>query len=264
MDGTENGGLRDAHQPAVSGSDSTSGAEPAAPPLPGLFARIPLLLFEPTKLFRALRARPVVLGALVLSAVIIAIAMAIIPMELVQEDSRRRVEAMQETMRSRGVEIPEDAQVPQEGNARLSKIMMIVGPLVGLPIGLMIGAGVLLLIFRSAMGYEGSFRQYLSVSAHAQILMALGTLLIVPLQISAGRLDLTLSLGAFLPFLGDGFLAGFLGRINLFTVWGAVLVGIGVSVVDGKRSPAGAISILVGILVFFAAVGALMGGITGG
>lgn len=264
MDGSETSGSQQANPSAGTGAPGVAGAgQDAPPPLPGLLARIPVLLFEPSKLFRALRAKPAILGALLLAAVLVALSSSLIPIELVQEDAQRRVAEMQETMRARGVEIPEGAQGSREVNAQGSKIIMIAAPLIAIPLGLVVISGIFSLIFRNMMQYQGSYRQYLSVIAHSYLVMAFGTLLIVPLQVSAGRLDLTLSVGALLPFLGEGFLARFLQGVNLFSLWTAILIGTGIAVIDGNRRASGPIGVIVGIMLVFAALRAITQGLFG-
>ena len=69
---------------------------------------------------------------------------------------------------------------------------------------------------------------HLAVVAHAFLVPAVSALALVPLKIQAADLRLRLSVGTFLPFLDEGWLSSALGWLDLFGIWGWVLVALGV------------------------------------
>jgi hypothetical protein len=236
------------------GQDNRGNEEGAR--LPFLPARIIPLLFEPTKLFQAVRARPEFWGPILFAAGLIAFSSILIPSELYQEAARRQMAAL-------GVEVPDMPEAAAAASAGIQKIMRAVAFLFGVPIGAAILAGVVSLIFRFGLGYEGSYRQHLSIVAHSSLIVAFAALLMTPLRIAAGRVDLALTLGTFVPFLAEGFLARFLQGVDLFNVWAYALIGVGISVVDGTRPARTAIVVMVGLVLVRAAVGAVFRGLAG-
>jgi hypothetical protein len=226
------------------------------PALPSLLARILPLLFEPTKLFRALREQPVFWGAIFLVATLVAVSAVLIPSQLYVEAARRQLETS-------GQDISEIPEGMTANAGRFMKIMASAGAFVGIPIVVAIQAGILSLIFRFVLGYVGTYRQYISVIAHSFLVMALGSVLLTPLRIAAGRADLSLNLGAFTSNLGDGFFGRFLQGVDLLTLWVFALVGLGIAVVDGTRPARTAIGVTIGLVLIFSAAGAALRGLGG-
>jgi len=228
--------------PAMAHTGSPSGPE-EAPPLPPLLRRVVMVVVSPVELFRALRENPAVIGPLLLGAVLMGVAAALIPIELTQEVIRERL-----------IEAGQDPGNAVGTIARVTWIFSIFGPLLFWPVMAIITAGLYALVFLFAFGYEGRFRQLLSVTAHALLVAALGALLVAPLRIMAGDPQLTLSIGSMLLFLEDGFLATFLGLMDLFNLWTYVLIGIGAAVVDGGRTHLHGVMVAVGTAILITLV----------
>ncbi len=143
---------------------------------------------------------------------------------------------------------------------RNARVWMIVGSSVGL-VGMSLGlAGILTLIFSRILDGTGRFGQYLAVTAHAGLILALGMLLTAPVQAIRGDLSIQLSLALLAPFLEDGVLYAFLQSLNVFNLWMLVVLALGVSIVDRRRSWFGAGSVLMGLYLAFALTGAFLRG----
>jgi hypothetical protein len=219
------------------------------PPLDPLHIRLVKVFVSPGEVFRGLAAEPAALGAIILGTVIMALANLALPTEIFEE--ALRTQALQT-----GQDVPGDPAMI----ARFMKVGAVFGILVIWPVIVLASAGIYALILLFGFGFEGTYRQYLAVTAHAVLVPALAALLLVPLKIMIQDPQLTLSVGSLLFFMEEGFTARFLGLLDLFNLWSYVLVGIGAAVVDGSRSPKVAISVTLGIaLLISLVVAAFMG-----
>jgi hypothetical protein len=78
---------------------------------------------------------------------------------------------------------------------------------------------------------------------------------VLPLKIVAGDIQLVLSVGTFAFFLEDGYLFRFLSLLDLFGLWGWVLVGLGAAKVGRRERWTSA---AVGLLVIPVGIAALI------
>jgi hypothetical protein len=217
-------------------------------------ARLVRVFVAPVRLFEELRAHPRTVGALALGVVLSAMATALIPLELWEAGLRDQLLAS-------GSELPENLGTM----ARVTWVSTIFASVVAWPLFVLMTAGLYALVFLFGLGYEGSFRVTLSISAHALLVAAAGGLLLVPLRVLAGDASLTLSPALFLPFLGEGLARRLLELLEFFNLWAFFLVGVGSAVADGQRSVtrSGAAAVAVAALLALllaAAAGALAGG----
>lgn len=224
---------------------------PAAPegPLPPLPVRVGQTLFSPTELFRALAARPVAAGALVLGAVLLALSNLALP-----------VEVFEEAARTQALELDQDLPVDPATMGRIMKVGSIFGSAIVWPIIALVSAGIYALVLMFGFGFQGTYRQYLSVTAHAMLIPALGALLLIPLRMMASDPQLSLSLASIVFFLEEGYVYRFLSYLDLFGLWSYVLVGLGAAVVDGTRPARTAIGVTVGLAVLLSALIAMFTG----
>jgi len=223
-------------------SPGDNGAPEQAADLPSLPARIAQVFFSPAALFDKLKARPAWIGALVTIVVVSLIVQILFPEELLR----------QLVMEQLG-DNPEQAQI--DAAMRLAGIFRYVGPVVFTPILAVVLAGLVLLIWNLILGGEASFAQTMSISTHTLFIPTLGGLLTVPLMIAAGDATVALSLDLLLPGLDEeGFLYGFLHGLNLFSIWAAVVLGIGVSRLYPKATAGSAALVILSLYVVFTAV----------
>lgn len=104
--------------------------------------------------------------------------------------------------------------------------MLIVTPLVFAAV-----AGILLGVFTALLGGEASFKQVFAVVSHAGVISIVQQLFVTPLNYARESLSSPANLSVFFPMLDEGgFLAGFLGSIDLFLVWQVVVLAIGLGI----------------------------------
>lgn len=212
------------------------------PELPSLPSRIAQVFFSPASLFDRLRERPVWLGAILTLMVISLAANALIPEELIR----------QLVMEQLGDD-PQQAQI--DTAMRMAGIFRYIGPVVFTPVLAVVLAALVLLIWNLILGGEASFKQTMSVTAHVLFIPTLGGLLTIPLMIAASDATVALSLHLLLPG-GDeeSYLYRLFRGINLFSLWGAVVLGVGVSRLYPKVSFGSAAGVLLALYVVFKAV----------
>jgi hypothetical protein len=132
-----------------------------------------------------------------------------------------------------------------------------------LPVTTIIVAAVLRIVARGA-GMQATMSQALAVTVHASVVLLLGQIIATPLHYVRESLTTPLNLGAILPLMEDGTApARFFGAIDLFALWWAGLLAVGLSVMTGKRARYYAWRIATLFLAFAAvtaAIFAVMGG----
>lgn len=226
---TEPGDAARADGPAAAGE---GGAAPAAPG--SLPVRVLRVVVSPGRLFEALRTEPRWLGAALLGALVVALSTLLIPGEIWDEMFRRQ-------MLQSGQELPEGMDL-----GTVQRVAAVVGGSLFWFIWIFVVAGGLTVVFGFLLGDDGRYRQYLSVTAHALIIPALGGLATVPLRIARRDPQLTLNLGLFVP-IESGYFASLLMLTDLFLVWAWVVIGLGVHVIDPRRSWSSATAIVMAL-----------------
>ncbi len=94
-------------------------------------------------------------------------------------------------------------------------------------------------VFNIAMGGTASYKQVLAIATHSAVIRGLGVALGAPVQYPKGTMSSTgpFNLGVLAPMLDEkSFLSQFLGFIDPFTVWGIIVVSIGLSVLYKRKS----------------------------
>jgi len=93
-----------------------------------------------------------------------------------------------------------------------------------------LGLGIATLAY-FMFGGASTFRQVLAVVAHTGVIVILRYVVVTPLNYLRESLSSPLNLSVLFPALDEGgFLAYFLGMIDLFVVWWGVVLAIGLSV----------------------------------
>lgn len=244
-----------AYEPPRGEGSETSPAPPVAndagdtrPPDPGgppsLARRLVDVFVSPGRLFETLRERPVWVSALVLGGALVVASALVVPTELYEE-------MMREQLQGSSQDLPEGFEM----SGTFPKIFGAVGGFVWWMVFAALVSGVVTLVFGFVLGDEGRFKQYLSVTTHALLIMAVGSLLVTPLRIMAGDLQMSFSLGTFAVFVEEGtFLRTLLNALDLFMLWAFAVLGLGVSKLDPDRGWVGPTAFLWGVAVAVAAV----------
>ena len=213
-------------------------------PLPGLLSRYLQVFVAPGLLFEKLRERPAWGGAMALGSAFLLAGTILVPAELL-------IEAIRQQLISQG----QSAPAGLEGAAQLVRLGGAGAALVGWFIINFLLAGVVTFVFAFVIGDEGTYRQYLAVLVHAQLITATSTVLVLPLKIMAGDVQLLLSAGTFAFFLEDGYFFRFLSLLDLFGLWAWVLVGLGVAKVGGRAKW---VPVAAGVLIIPVAIAAIV------
>jgi hypothetical protein len=224
---------------AAAAAPAGGDAPAAEPPLPNLAVRVGQLFVSPGKLFDALRRQPKWLGALLLVVGIALLSSVLIPSDIITESLR------QQMLRSRP-DAP--AEAIQKGLA-MARIFTFVGPVVFMPLVIVVVSAVFFLIYEMGLGGEAGFRAVFSATSHTMLIPTIGGLATLPVVIKAKDLQATLTMDLLTPGLDHaGYAYRFLHGIGFFGVWAAVVLGIALSRIYPKRSAGGSISL---VLVFY-------------
>jgi hypothetical protein len=103
------------------------------------------------------------------------------------------------------------------------------------------------------------FNQALSVVVHASVVLLVGQLVATPLHYVRESLTSPLNLAAVLPMMEDG--TGptrFFGSLDLFALWWAALLAMGLSILTGRRS----MRYIWSIAAIYAVFAAIVAGLT--
>lgn len=221
-----------------------------APPAPmNLLARFVGVITAPKETFVRIVAHPKWVGMLALTAVIVAVFVAL---PLTTEAGRQAALDQQIIqMQSWGFTVNDQMYDAMQKGASRMPYTTGISILVMAPIAAVIIAGVLFAIFNAALGGEASFKQVLAVVAHAGsllsgVVVSLSAILLGSINYFRGSaLTSVANLGAALPMLPEGsFTARFLGAVDVFMIWTIVVLAIGLGVLYKRRTQPIAISLL--------------------
>ena len=211
--------------------------------IPGIHRRFVDTFFSPSKMNAYLAAEPRWVVALVVSVALMGLQVALIPSEVWESLIREQSLAQGSTP------LPMPDWVTD-----WMGILAAVGAAMTTAIAIPIGAGFLTVIFAFVLGDEGSYRQYLAVTAHSFFIPALVGLLIIPLKIATQDPQLTLNLGSFFFFLPSGYWLGVLTAMDLTQIWSSLLIAQGAHCIDRSRSFRSAVVILLSLMLAMALI----------
>lgn len=223
--------------------DDPAGKDDGPSELPNLGVRIVQLLVAPGDLFDRLRARPAWLGALLAAVGLGLLSVWLLPVELFEDFFRSGLPP----------DAPADAA---EAQVQMQVTFRWLNPVLGVVIGSLVTAGVLLFVFNPILGGSARFRQLFSATTHAMIIPALGGLLTVPLQRATGDFETMLAFHLLFPDLEPGFLLYLLQGMSLFGLWAAVVLGIGMGRIYDEISESTGVSTVVTLFVLLVTAGA--------
>ena len=211
--------------------------------IPGIHRRFVDTFFSPSKMNAYLAAEPRWVVALVVSVALMGLQVALIPSEVWESLIR------EQSLAQGGTPLPMPDWVTD-----WMGILAAVGAAMTTAIAIPIGAGFLTVIFAFVLGDEGSYRQYLAVTAHSFFIPALVGLLIIPLKIATQDPQLTLNLGSFFFFLPSGYWLGVLTAMDLTQVWSSLVIAQGAHCIDRSRSFRSAVVILLSLMLAMALI----------
>ena len=221
-----------------------------------LVGRIPGVIFSPRATYAAVAARPRALGAL---AVVVLISIAGTFAFLSTETGQQAMLDQQvRTMESFGVKMNDATYERIEQIAGRAKYFGAAGQLIALPLEALVIAGLAFAVFNAAMGGDGTFKQVFAVVSHSGVVIALSQLFGLPLAYARENMSGATNLGVFAPFLDENsFPAHVLGSVDLFILWWAVSLAIGLGVLYRKRTG----PIATTLIVVYVAIGLIIAAI---
>jgi len=214
-------------------------------PVPSLPTRLLQTFVSPGRMAATVAEHPRWLGAMLVSALLLSLSLAILPLEVLEEAQRRAIIARGGTMQ----EIPENARM-------IVRIVSIVAPAIMFAVFAFIGAALTTFIFAFVLGDEGTYKQYLAVSVHAAVITTLAAVLLAPMRIAAENPQLTINVGTFLPFLPEGYFSNVLQALDLSQIWSSLVTAMGIHAIDKRRSFASAATIQLAIVLVIALIAA--------
>lgn len=95
----------------------------------------------------------------------------------------------------------------------------------------------LLVVSARAAGTKATLSQALAITVHASVALLIGQVIATPLHYVRESLTSPLNLAAVLPLMDEGTLpARFFGTIDVFAVWWAGLLAVGLAALTGQRA----------------------------
>ncbi|WP_420125116.1 YIP1 family protein [Longimicrobium sp.] len=228
-------------------SDTLTAAPPALQePHAGSFPRRVMdTFFSPVALFSRFGARPPWVDVMLVSVVLGVIGLALIPQNV-------WMNTMEEAMRQRGQEVP--AGMDPEAMARMQRMFGIGGGAIMPWIFLPIQAGIMVLLFNVILGGNATFRQYVSVIAHASLIGVVGQLVSLPIILQKGVMQ-GITLGALVGGMDrDSFVYQFLNAWNVFFVWQVVVLALGAAALNRRVSTGTAVGVLLALYAVVALI----------
>jgi len=215
--------------------------EKGPPPLPSLPARAFQVFFSPGALMDDLADNPRWLSIFLVSTALVTLTTALIPPELMWE--MIRMQALRN-----GTALPEMT----DQSMRLIRGFSIGGALLSSVVLTFLFALGYAVLFAFVLGDEGRFKQYLAALTHSWFIPAFLGLLMLPLWLYTGDLQLRPNVAAFLFFLPDGLLKNAGTALDLTQIWATLVFAQGVHAIDNRRSFGSAAAITLTVLVVLA------------
>ena len=136
-----------------------------------------------------------------------------------------------------GMEVSDEAYAQIQQTTAFLPYMTAAGAFFGSLFMSLILAAILWAVFNAAMGGDASYKQILAVFVHSGVISALGQMFTGPVNYFRGAVTSATSLGALLPIFDDqSFLGRLFGMIDLFAVWGIIVLAIGLAVLYRRRT----------------------------
>jgi hypothetical protein len=224
---------------------------PAAPAAGTLGERIVLTFLAPARLAERLRHELAWFDVLVVVVLVAMLAVFAVPDELYLSQAAEAVDR-----RGRAVEITSDPATI----ARWGRYLAMLTALVQWPLLVLGMAAALLVVFNGGLRAGLEFRQYMALSTHGFLVIALQQLTLLTLALTAGLRPESVSLAALLPLAREGgALYAVLDLVSPFTLWMLCVLGIGVGGLQQRIRPRTAVAVLVsGYLALAAALGLVL------
>ena len=209
------------------------------------------VLLSPRDTYAAVAAHPRALGVLAVTAALMAaVIYAFLSSELGQ---RVALDQQVKGMEAFGITVSDQMYDQMESRMAAGRYTGGIFWAILLPIVTAATAGVMVGVFTALMGGTGTFRQVYAIVAHSNVIIAVQQIFTTALTFGRGEMA-SANLGVFVPMLEEtSFVARFLGAIDLFYVWWALSLAIGLGVLYRRRT-GGIASSFIGLYILVALV----------
>jgi len=206
-----------------------------------LGARIRDTFVAPTRLAEQVQGVAPWLDVLLISTLVAVVAVATLPDEVF-------VEQMRDAVTRRGQ--PVDITSPPALVARWGRYLAMLATIATHPILAFTVAGGITVLFSIVGGGRGTYRDFLSLTAHASLIPALGSVAAIAVRLAAGiGADATWTALLPRPAEAPNLIAATLLGVDPFILWMLVVIAVGATVLDPRRSRMGASLLLIGVYV---------------
>jgi len=200
-----------------------------------VFGRFIGILTAPRATYESVVASPKWLGMFLLTATLLAFGSAL-PMTT-EAGKQAAVDQQVATMESFGAEVGDEQYAALQKNAAIMPYTTAVSVVIGMLLGYLVMAGILFAIFNAAMGGEASYKQVLTVLVHSSVIGAVGAVFGGILNYYRGAVTSPATLGALLFMLDEkSFVGKLAGMIELFSIWGTVVLAMGLAVLYRRKT----------------------------
>ena len=206
----------------------------------GEFARLTGVLWDPQPAFRDIGARPRWWPPLVIVMALSVVFIYSFTQHVGWDRFMRQ--QFENNPRTQQMDATQREQAMTQG-ARFAPIMGYVGSLVGLPLMALAAAGAFLLVFRTLLGADLSFRQTFAIYCYALVPLILSSVMALAVLFLKDPSEFDLqyptptNIGAFLdPLNTPKWLLSLGGSIDVFSLWTLALIATGLSIASRKIS----------------------------
>ena len=227
---------------------------------PSLLARVFGVLLEPRATYAAVADHPRWLGVLALTLGLSAAASYLMTSSPEFQDQilAQQLRAIQAS----GGTVSDQQVAGLETFVRYLGVIYVCAILIIGPIFAAIVAGVLMTVFTTLLGGDGTFRQMFAVVAHSGVITTLSTLFSAGMIAAGVPMTGTrppgANLGVFAPMLEEtSYAASLLGAIDLFWLWWLISLAIGLGALY-RRSSAAIATTFIGLYVLVALLIAML------
>lgn len=225
-----------------------------SPPM-SLPQRVLGVFLSPRKVMESLQARPRLLGAIVLVAVMAAAGTYLVRNEIVNQ----QVEKIQANQRMS----PEQQETAIARTEKITPIVVPITIVLGAVVTPFVMGAVLLFLANVVLGGAATYKRLAAGFAHVQLIGMLKLLIWIPLVKARHTVEVQTSLAALLsPERSKTLLYHFLARFDVFGLWTVALVAITVSVM-GKMATRKAATGVIALWVVWSILVVVLGTVFG-
>jgi hypothetical protein len=200
-----------------------------------VFARFIGMLTAPRATYENVVANPKWLGMYVLTATLIAFGAAL-PMTS-DAGKQAAVDQQVSAIEGFGMQVSDEQYAAMQKGTAILPYTTAASVVVGMLLAYLVLSGILFAIFNAALGGSARFKQVYTVLVHSSVIGAVGAAFAGPLNYFRGSVQSPATLGALLPMLDEkSFIGKLAGMVDLFTIWGTIVMAIGLGVLYRRKT----------------------------